>query len=263
MPNGFNFTFNLSPVIGAVSALSSLIRSVFIFLFNLILVAFDTLAGGINATHAFSVGMFGRVGDFFRHLWEKVIKGGLLKLAMLYHRLKEWLDKHFGPLLKLIRVWRARLDFWFNHYIRPIINLINRVRKILVVFRIFHFKWAEALDNRLLRLEGKILKVYTDLRAKMNEVATAINILLDPALLIRGSILGRSIAAAIDEIFEAVTGHTLSSFIDVGIGGTGEAADLTRYSEMRSQVIEAGTLHTGPLADYARAALQDFADLTA
>lgn len=263
MPNGFNFTFNLSPLISAVSGLTSLIRSVFIFLFNLIAVAFNTLAGALGASHAFSVQMFGGVRDFFRHLWEKIIKGGLLKLAMLYHRLKEWLDKHFGPLLKLIRIWRARLDFWFNHYIRPIINLINRVRKILVVFRIFHFKWAIALDNRLLRIESRILKVYTDLRRKLNEVATAINILLNPELLIRGSILGSSIAAAIDEIWEAVTGHTLSSFIDVGIGGTGEAADVTRISQFRAEVLQAATLGTGPTAEYAAAALRDYEDLFA
>ncbi len=82
--------------------------------------------------------------------------------------------------------------------------MIQRIRAILKIFRIFHLKFAQKLDDWLGALEAKIIKNTLALRGKVNEIMSILELVLDPSLLIRDNVCLASAARAIRGLFNAL-----------------------------------------------------------
>ncbi len=165
-------------ILRVLSIVVAVLRAVIVFLGK----GFAALFRGVK--HVISDIVHGR----FLHLWEDYLK--------LKAKIKAWFDKHLRWLLEL----RRRFDEWFRRTIVPILNLLQRIRRVLAIFRVFHLKFAEKLDALLGRLESKIIRNVLVLRQKVNEISTIINLILDPSLVIRNVPLLRSIWTALDDI---------------------------------------------------------------
>ncbi len=177
-------------ILRVLSVVVAVLRAVIIFLGK----AFEAVFRGVK--HVISDIVHGR----FLHLWEDYLK--------IKAKLKAWFDKHLRWLLEL----RRRFDEWFRRTIVPILNLLQRIRRVLAIFRVFHLKFAEKLDALIGRLESKIIRNVLVLRQKVNEISTIINLILDPSLVIRNVPLLRSIWTALDDITRLFFGIRLSKF---------------------------------------------------
>lgn len=134
---------------------------VFIFLSNLVTALTSIFRAVYRAIrHVLSDIIHGR----FIHLWNDYLK--------LKHQLQDWYDKHFKWLLEL----RKRYQQWFKNTVEPILNAIQRFRRVLAVFRIFHVKWAQKLDDKLAGIEGKIIKNTLAIQSKLNQVISFIDL---------------------------------------------------------------------------------------
>lgn len=165
-------------ILRVLSIVVAVLRAVIVFLGK----AFEAVFRGVK--HVISDIVHGR----FLHLWEDYLK--------LKAKIKAWFDKHLRWLLEL----RRRFDEWFNRTIKPILNFLQRIRGVLAIFRVFHLKFAEKLDALIGRLESKIIRNVLVLRQKVNEISTIINLILDPALVIRENVLLQSIAARLRQL---------------------------------------------------------------
>ncbi len=183
-------------ILQALAVIVAVLRAVILFLGK----AFSVVFKGIR--HVISDIVHGR----FLHLWEDYLK--------LKAKLKAWFEKHLGWLLRL----RQAFDQWFRRTIVPILNLLQRIRRVLAIFRVFHLKFAEKLDALLGRLESKIIRNVLVLRQKVNEISTIINLILDPSLVIRNVPLLRSIWTALDDITR-IFFHTTLRRIFGPVGG--------------------------------------------
>ena len=149
----------------------------------------------------------------FQFLWDHFFKGILTRIANAIIALHRWLEDHLGPVIRFLMKVRAYIDRIFNRYIRPILNMIQRVRQVLAVFRALHIKLAEELDAQLARIQGDIARVFLTVRGTLNQVIDVANALTDPTRLVRLiaiSVAGRRAAAAIVRIF---TGLPIGLFI--------------------------------------------------
>jgi hypothetical protein len=70
------------------------------------------------------------------------------------------------------------------------LQLIQRIRQFLSVLRIFHVKWAQALDDKLLSLQGKITTTIEAVRGVLNTIINWIALVTDPSMIIRRNTLG-------------------------------------------------------------------------
>lgn len=96
------------------------------------------------------------------------------KLQAFLQKLKKWLDR-FHQLQKQYQI----------QAFRRVINLIQRIRKILVIFRVLHLKFASKLDQFLSHVEALIVQRQIDLAQKENTVIGWMNIILDPRGILR------------------------------------------------------------------------------
>lgn len=122
-------------------------------------------------------------------LWRSVILVALKRLWDLYQKIRVWAEK--------LKRWLDRFHQLQRQYqiqaLRRIINLIQRARQILVIFRILHFKFAAKLDLWLQKIEGTITSHVFNLEKKTNEIITWIDLIFDPQALMRQLTLAQSL----------------------------------------------------------------------
>jgi len=131
------------------------------------------------------------LGQHLIHIWEW--------LKRIYARAKDYEQRVKEVLDRLKKIQ----DQIYNQSIKPIMDLIQRVRRVLLVFKIFHIKFAEKLDKDLAGLEGRIAKVFLDVRASMNKLIDYMNLILDPFGLIHKGLLLRSVLQTPGGIIDA------------------------------------------------------------
>jgi len=147
---------------------------------------------------------FGYFLKGLRHVLSDIVHGRFVHLWRDYLNLKNvlnnWFTAHFGWLIKLRNVYSN----WYKTTIQPVLDVINHVRGVLKIFRLFHLKFAERLDNYLGKLESKIIHNSLVLRQKINEILDYVDLVLDPAGLVRRNIFLGSAAGALRGLFNSL-----------------------------------------------------------
>jgi hypothetical protein len=124
--------------------------------------------------------LFGDViWGFIKRLFE-AIKNWILNL-------RNWIRVHVAVLQQI----QKNLDRARSQYFRRIIDIVQRIRKILVPFRLLHLGFAKKLDNYLVGLESDIGQKWAALIKHNNQVLGVLNDIIDPRNLLRpGNALG-------------------------------------------------------------------------
>jgi hypothetical protein len=136
---------------------------------------------------------------FLGHLFRDLIFGHIL--GILKFIWKQLTDKH--SWLRRMIAWLQQLQKMQRQYqlqtLKKVVSLIQRVRRILLPFKLLHLKFAKKLDAWLGGVEGKLITGTFALARKTNEILGWVNVLVDPKGLMRGwplgTALGRDMAA--------------------------------------------------------------------
>lgn len=161
------------------------------------------------------------------------IMGFLTRLRKMVSKLGTLVHDALGNLGSIIAYIRCVHDYLFNRFIGPILNAIQHVRQLLVIFRLFHFKFAAQLDATLANIEYKIASRFEFVWQKMNELLSWAQIISTPTGLFNPVILWGSLMRDIA--------------ILRGLTGTGPAAPLLP-SDQASQALDRGLFSTGAVA---------------
>ena len=185
MPNGnggggFDFGSLFDALLGSLAAA---IEAIIAFLQELVAVlvqALNFLFGFSEFNFALSFDGLGIMLKDLKGLWDVVFKNVVLlmlnrlwdlykKILAFAQKLKKWLDQ----LHALERQFQIQA-------FKQVINLMQRIRQILLVFRFFHLKFATKLDNWLGHLEGLMVLRHLQMVQKTNEIIQWLNLILDP-----------------------------------------------------------------------------------
>lgn len=198
MPNGDSgggfdlgslLDFFLGSIIDAINAIIGFLQA----LVSTLVQALNFLLSGEQNIFGFSFASIEQVWQGIQkmmdRLWRGVILVALKRLWDLYQKIRVWAEK--------LRRWLDRFHQLQRQYqiqaLRRIINLIQRARQILVIFRILHFKFAAKLDLWLQKIEGTITSHVFSLEKKTNEIITWIDLIFDPQALMRQLTLAQSL----------------------------------------------------------------------
>lgn len=219
MPNGdsggFNFGGIFDPLLGVLAAI---VDAIIAFL-NALLVALvqvlNFLFAGEQGIFGFSFSGLDKVFRGLKNILDQVFKvtviAALKHLLALYQKLQRWIRK--------LKMWldRFRKLQQLNQVMafRRLINLIQRIRKVLVVLRILHVKWASKLDNWLAGIEGKLIQRTAQIQAKTNEIIAWLNVVADPVQAYKKGLLFGAYGRSIKGFFNALDKGILEQFFPV------------------------------------------------
>jgi hypothetical protein len=175
---------------------------------------FDSLVGGINdalsALWGILKGVISGIAAFLQHLWNDVIKNVLRKILAAYLKLRSILAPIFARVLAWLQKARQILDYIFRRFVRPYLQMIQRVRQFLQIFRLLGFKWAARLDARLAAIEAKIISVFLTVRQPLNQIISFVGLIADPlGILRRNPVIGALLrnAPEIKNAIDRATAH--------------------------------------------------------
>jgi hypothetical protein len=120
------------------------------------------------------------IGRALEHLVRDIIFGHLLRLIQAIRDLLKRLHDAIAPLIK----WLEQLQKIQRQYqlqtLKRVVGLIQRVRTVLRVFKLFHLKFATKLDAWLAGIEGKLIHGTFELARKTNEILGWVDVIADP-----------------------------------------------------------------------------------
>ena len=176
------------------------------------------------STAAFSFGLFGGIlntlGGLLRSLAKLLenIVGGVIFgfLKNLLRKVLDWITKLRNWIRVHIAAWQQiqrQLERQRALYLRKAIDILQRIRKILVPFRLLHLKFAETLDRRLVGIESELGQAWAKMIRHQNAVLGVLNAIIDPRQLLRpGHTLG-SIGLMIGAVRGAVGALSLKDLL--------------------------------------------------
>jgi len=188
-------------------------------------------AGSVSTAINTSVGYTTAVLGFLKGLYDATIGALLKQLHQIFQPLVDWLkhlkDTWLGHIVSNIwsrlkqiydklRAWAKKVhqtledikklqDYYYKQFVQPVLQFVDRLRRVLRIFRVLHFKWAEKLDNDLAWFERRAAKAFLETRRELNRILDYINLILDPTGLLRPNILLGTAAQSIAELIKLIT----------------------------------------------------------
>lgn len=252
MPNGdsgggFGFGDLLSFLLGA---LGDFINAVLQFLQALVAAiagALNFLFTGEQNIFGFSFASLSEVWNGLKKLTDAIFRNvflaSLKKLFDLYSKLKAWATKLKAWLDRL----HAILQKYQMMYFRRIIQIIQRARRILTIFRFFHLKFAQKLDGWLATIEGKITHYLILVASKENEVIAWVNFIVDPLGHLKSLPLIAGFIAALDVSWAGIFGTPFTRWF-TGLFSRGQTASVKTSIGSTVSDVKAGAGDAGRIA---------------
>lgn len=218
--------------------------------------------GAFGDVANFAGGLLDGLKNFLGHLFKDLIFGHIWKLLQaIWKQLTDkhsWLNRMIGWLKQLQKMQRqSQLQA-----VKKVIDLIQRIRKVLVIFRLFHLKFAQKLDSFLAGIEGKLIGGVFNLARKTNEIALWTDVVLDPKGGLRSGTLwwalNRDAAAAIGAANAIGLGKLFPGLTQIfGGGAIGRGTFAGTRTALRTEL----TTNSGNYGDYRVGAKLSFAEL--
>jgi chemotaxis regulatin CheY-phosphate phosphatase CheZ len=157
-----------------------------------------------------------KIGSALEHLLKDIIFGHLLALIKAIRDFLKHLHDLIAPLIKELQTLQRQYNQIVGKQMRRYLDLIQRIRKILVPFRLLHLGFAKKLDAKLVALESDIGKQWAKLIAHQNEILGVLDTIVDPRNLLRpGSTLG-SLGAMIAAVHGAIGAADMRTLFCMG-----------------------------------------------
>lgn len=204
-----------SAVTGQVAALVKWVVGGFGVLYGNDAMLSGFMGGALKAIWGVFTGLWKWLDSIYKWINSHIIQ----QLRDLINRIHDRLQKIFGPLLAQLRKEIALYRQLWLQYVKPIYDFLQRIRRVLVVFRLLGFKWAIALDNRIQGIENQLTAAFMGVLQNLNTLADWVNFIIDPFGLFQpfpllGSVLrsGKEILTALsaavnDPLFVAGKDH--------------------------------------------------------
>ena len=170
------------------------------------------LWGVLQAVADWLVSVVQKIGAWLKNLWNTGFKNLFSRLLKIYQQVHDWLEQRLRPIIDFLKNMRAWLDAFYKTHVLPMINLIQRIRRYLLILRLLHVKFATTLDNWLLKYEQAINKVFGVVRGSLNQVIDWLNLATNPVGLGRLVLVSVATRRAAGALTRAVTGLPIGHF---------------------------------------------------
>ena len=101
-------------------------------------------------------GIFSAIASVVKSVWHWLFNNLFSFLSQWFRNIWQWVSKYARLVIQIIKQQIKAINQVYNNVVRPFMNLLQRIRGILLIFRLFHIKLAQELDQYIADLEGRI-----------------------------------------------------------------------------------------------------------
>jgi hypothetical protein len=165
---------------------------------------FQGFAGWLSPVLGFLRNALNGALDTIKRIWDYLRHHFLRDLldAIIHHKGKIWnvYQKIHDTIVKIRDFEKHNFDL----YVRPLLNFIQRLRAALLIFRIFHVKWAAALDNRLAGMESRLAQLWLNTMGEFNRLLSYYDLIMNPTGLFRSGVYLMTAIKSIGQLIGAI-----------------------------------------------------------
>jgi hypothetical protein len=198
-PGGF-----FSGIIDTLVEIINAIISALVYLFNLLVAVFQFLYAALVAIANVLVAAVKVIARGFIHVLSDIVHGRFLHLFQDYLDLKKKLTELLAPVLRILHTIKKIFDQYVTAPLLRFINMIQKLRQFLTIFRILGFKWAKKLDTALANWERRVVQNVLVLQAWINFAISAVSLIMDPSLIMRKNFLLASLLSFLGAVKRVV-----------------------------------------------------------
>jgi len=137
---------------------------------------------------------------FLKHIWENYVKAAIVWIYNHAIKQDSWLQRHIRAVVKRLQ----KIKDWYDKHILKqqlrMLQFLQTIRRFLGILRLFHVKWAAALDQDLADIQNRIEQTIRITRGIFNEIINTLAMVLDPTLLIKTNVLGASLLSNVGAV---------------------------------------------------------------
>jgi len=141
----------------------------------------------------------GMILAFLQQLLSDVISGILRVLQEIKNLAQDLYKKVLLPIAQGVINLRDALIDVYQRFIRPMLIVLQDLRKVLSILAAFHVGFAQKLDAKLADLEARITRPFLYVLSFVNGVANWINLIITAGYLLQKSVFLNSLAAYVGE----------------------------------------------------------------
>jgi len=253
---GFDFGGLFDGLLGALAAIIQAIINFLVALVNVLVEILNFLYQGEQGIFDFTQKGDLSVWRAFKNLLDDALHIRILKslqdLRDLYEKLRKWIAKLKGWLDRLRRIQQL----YQVQALKRFINLIQRIRQVLVIFRLLHLKFASKLDAWLAGIEGKLISRVADYGRKTNEIIAWLNVVADPLQAWRKGLLFGSYGRMIGGLSTAIGALGLQTFFPFLTQTIGPGVPTRPWADVVAQFHEEVQRNSGDWAGFKAQSLQ-------
>ena len=148
----------------------------------------------------------GKILGALHNIWVRVIWPLLRAVPKILGRLHRLITRDLPRLLKAIQRIRDKILEIYEKWARPILKTIQATRQILLVLRLFHIKWAEKLDAKLVEMQRLVMLPIQIALEHLAIIEQWINTIVTAEQLIQDTIFHNSIFHYQDPLVRSLLG---------------------------------------------------------
>jgi hypothetical protein len=165
------------------------------------------LASAVKNVIEFFKKLAGSVANILGHIWTGFFKKIFTALLHGIQDVHKFLEAKLRPIIDYLKKIRAFYDRWYKQYMRPILNMMQNIRKGLQILKLFHVKFAQDLDKRIAGIEAQLTNTFLTVRGIFNSLIDFTNAIADPLRLLRHPTVVLSLRRAFNGSLRLFTGR--------------------------------------------------------
>lgn len=152
------------------------------------------------------------IGAFFEHIWNDWLKGIVQSIVGAVEKVHAWLESVLGPVIDVIKSIIHYVNWVYATFVKPILNLLSKIRQFLNILAALNISWAKTLDQWIGRIQSDINRAFNTVLGYLNTALGILNALADPLGLFRKPTLVMSIRRIWPSFMRGFTGLPLGYF---------------------------------------------------
>ena len=143
--------------------------------------------GGVSSVWAALESVWGWLAGIVHALWNWIqnavhwlIHTALPAVEAFLNKIMAKVKAFLQPLINYIKLEMAWVQQVYNTLVKPLMVFLQRIRAVLLIFRLMHLKFAIALDQYIADLENRINSAFLSLESDLGRTAQWLNWIVDP-----------------------------------------------------------------------------------
>lgn len=198
---------------GLFSDLANYLQTLLKWIWTNLVVVANFLWDNLKAVFKFAWTFLKKAATLFRSLWDNFFKKIFPTLLKAIQKAWAWLEQKLSAIIDFLKKARALYDKWFKAYIKPILNFLQRIRRIIAILRLLHIHVLDGLDKIIGKIEGKIQQAVLTIRGVLNNLIDIVNLIADPMQIIRHPQLIYALRRSALSLFKVFTGLPAGYFL--------------------------------------------------